>query len=284
MKIDLHTHSSASDGIKSPRGLAEFAELNCISALALTDHDTIDGLVEAENTAKGFELDFIPGIEFSVDYPGGSFHLLGYYIDRDNEELKKDLKWITDMRDKRAGLIVEDLNANGLKISLDQIISEAGSASAIGRPHIARILLKNGYGTDLKDIFKNFLVKGKPGYVKKNKISPVRAFELIKLSGGIAVAAHPASLGFETPEQLEIFITEMKKYGLTGLECYSSMHTFDQINFYLDIAQNHNLLVTGGSDFHGDKNESIGYYSDGNAIPYELYEKLNDYYKSQIKD
>ncbi len=279
MKIDLHTHSSASDGIKSPGGLAEFAQLNGISALALTDHDTIDGLDEAENSAKKYGLDFIPGIEFSVDYPGGSFHLLGYYIDRNNEELKKELKWITDMRDKRAGLIVEDLNANGYKISLDQIISEAGSASAIGRPHIARILLKNGYGTDMNDIFKKFLVKGKPGYVKKNKISPERAFELIKLSGGIAVAAHPSSLGFEKQEQIDNFITEMKKYGLAGLECYSSAHTFDQINFYLDIAGNHKLLITGGSDFHGDKNESIGYYSEGNAIPYELFETLSDYYK-----
>jgi predicted metal-dependent phosphoesterase TrpH len=283
MKIDLHTHSSASDGIKSPAELAEFAVSKGLSALALTDHDTIDGINEAEKAAAGHGLDFIPGIEFSVDYPGGSFHLLGYYIDRNNEDLKKELKWITDMRDKRAGLIVEDLNANGFKITLDQIIAEAGSASAIGRPHIARILLKNGYGTDLNDIFKNFLVKGKPGYVKKNKISPARAFELIKLSGAVAVVAHPGSLGFEKPEQFESFINEMKKNGLAGIECYSGAHTFDQINYYLDVAQNHGMLVTGGSDFHGDKNEAIGYYSEGNAIPYELFESLSDYYKRAAK-
>ncbi len=268
-KIDLHLHTSASDGIFSPRGLVELAAQEGIGAMAITDHDTVSGLEEAANHAGIHGIQLIPGIEFSIDYDGGTFHLLGLYIDHANEPLRSKCGWLAMMRGTRAHKMVDDLNTHGIHIPIGDVEKLSGGG-AIGRPHIARIMLKYGYGKNFNDIFKNYLVKGKPGYVRKERIDLASAISLIRDAGGIPVIAHPVTMNIDSYSEFEKQLTVYRKLGVAGIEVYSTMHDSERIKNYIRIAEKLDLIITGGSDFHGDKVEKIGYYSDDKAIPGEL--------------
>lgn len=278
-KIDLHTHTTASDGIMTPSGLIDYAIGHGVEAMAITDHDTIDGLEEGMfySNKKGFNL--IPGIEFSVDFSKGSFHLVGLYIDYANSELINVIQRLNELRDNRAARMAEDLQRHNIKISLEDIERESDGGS-IGRPHVARAMVRKGYAKNIKKVFEDYLVKGKPGYVKKEKISADDAIRIIKVSGGIPILAHPISLNFKEFPVFETMLDDLIGKGLEGIEAYASMHNQEQVDFFCRIGEREGLLITGGSDFHGDKDEVLGNYAPDRAIPYELLEKLEMYRRS----
>ncbi len=275
-KIDLHTHTTASDGIYSPSDLIDLAISNNLTAMAITDHDSVDGLEEAMNYSKGKDLELIPGIEFSIEYTGGSFHLIGLYIDFYNSELIETTERLKKLRSERVVMIVEDLNRYGIDISIDDISSLA-SGYSVGRPHIARVLVEKGYASDVNAIFQHYMVKGKPGYVKKEKILVDKAINIIKQAGGISIIAHPITLNFKTFDNFEKQVQQLAVLGLDGIEVFSSMHTHDEIDEFERITHKFNLIISGGSDFHGDKGKELGIYIDGEPIPPDILKDIEKY-------
>lgn len=277
-RIDLHTHTSASDGIYSPVDLIDLAIRDGLLALAITDHDCIDGLSQAVQYAKKKEFKLIPGIEFSVEYSKGSLHIVGLYIDYNNAELIETTENLKKLRASRADKIIEELEKCNIHIPLDEVLALANGAP-LGKPHFARIMIKYGYANSLKEVFRNYLVDGKPGDIPKKKISPDDAIKLIKRSGGISIIAHPISLEFGSFEEFELILQGLIHSGLQGIEVYAAMHSSEQADGFLKIADKYRLLVTGGSDFHGDRNEVLGTYADGKIIPVEILKQLENYKK-----
>ncbi len=278
---DLHLHTTASDGIFSPAALIDHAAANDVGAVAVTDHDTVDGLDEASARAAAAGVEFVPGIEFSVEHPEGSFHLLGYYIDHRNESLLKLIGYLKERRGTRIHRIIDDLARHGIDLPLEEVlaVSEGGSP---GRPHVARVLIKHGYASDMKDAFANFLVRGKPGFVKKDKATLEEAMGHIIDAGGIPVLAHPISLECRDMKEFEQVLDGLVEMGLGGIEACASMHREEEVREFERIAEARHLLVTGGSDFHGDKNEKIGWYGENNPIPWRLFEELDSYKKKNM--
>lgn len=275
-KIDLHTHTTASDGIYSPSDLIELAISSDLAAMAITDHDSVDGLEEGMCFSKDKDIELIPGIEFSIEYTGGSFHLIGLYIDFHNRELIEVTEKLKRLRGERIIMIVEDLNRYGIDISFDEI-SSLTSGRSVGRPHIARILVEKGYADDINAVFQSYMVKGKPGYVKKEKILVDEAIRIIKQAGGISIIAHPVTLNYKTFDNFEKQIQELIVHGLDGIEVFSSMHTHEEILEFNRIANKYNLIISGGSDFHGDKEKELGIYIDGEPIPHHILDNLEKY-------
>ncbi len=274
-KIDLHVHSTASDGTYTPAELIDLAIQKNLIALAITDHDTVDGLSEGMRYAEKKGFDLIPGIEFSIEYTGGSFHLLGLFVDHENSELVRVSQKLKRLRFERIERIIEDLRSHGVDISTSDLDVLAGSS--LGRPHVARALVSKGYGIDINDIFRKFLVKGKPGYVKKEKISLDEAIRVVKQSGGITSIAHPISLNCGSFYDFDEMIGQIAERGVDGIEVYSSMHTRKEVKEFRCIAARYKLLETGGSDFHGDKESELGMYDDDEPIPLQVLETLREY-------
>ncbi len=280
-KIDLHVHTTASDGIHTPRAIIDRALSEGISALAITDHDTVGGLPDAAEYAASLDFDLIPGIEFSIDYsgaPGASFHLLGLNIDFRDEELITVTGALTARRSQRISRIVEDLARHGIVIPEDEIIAEAAGES-MGRPHVARVLIRYGHCGNMEDAFRKFMVPGKPGYVKKEKIALDEALRLIRKTGGVAIIAHPISLNFGTFKKFIPILEGLVERGVEGLESYASMHDASQVSGFLELAARFGLLVSGGSDFHGDKHEKLGFYGPISPIPYDILTSLKNRFK-----
>ena len=273
--IDLHTHTTASDGIYSPAALIDLAIEKGVGVLAITDHDTVGGLAEALGHAAEKKFRLIPGIEFSIDFRGGSFHLVGLGIDHRNGDLLEVTEGLRKTRSTRITRIVEDLGKHGIVVSEDEIIKEAGGES-MGRPHVARVLIRHGFGKDMEDIFAHYLVPGRPGYVKKDKIQLAEAIRLIRGAGGIAIIAHPKSLGFEKFSRFVPMLEDFIRQGVEGLEVYAAMHDESYVDQFRTLAGKYSLVMSGGSDFHGDKCEKLGYYSPIRTIPAEIFLPLRE--------
>lgn len=272
--IDLHTHTTASDGIYSPTDLIDHAiEVGC-HVLAIADHDTVGGLDEALTYASGKNILLIPAVELSIDYERGSFHLLGMNINYKDEMLQEVLEDLQERRSTRVTRIVDDLKKHGVVLREEEIIAESGGES-IGRPHVARVMVRHGYARNIEDVFKKYLVPGKPGYVKKEKINLQQAIALIHHAKGKAIVAHPVSLNITSFREFEDEILRFRSMGVEGIEAYASMHDEPQVKRYVDFASKYGLIVSGGSDFHGDKHERIGYYGTIRPIPYEIWEPLS---------
>ncbi len=275
-KIDFHTHTAASDGIYSPSQLVDLAVRSGLVALAVTDHDTIDGLAEASRHADKVGLKLYCGVEFSINYDLGSFHLIGLNIDYTNPDLGQELKWLAERRGTRAFRIIEDLNKHGIRIPMDEVLA-LSDGGVIGRPHVARVMVSHGYASSIKEIFANYLVKGKPGYVKKERIELNAAISLIENAGGIPIIAHPNSLECKDLDEFEDRLRNFVKAGVRGIEAYAAMHTLEQAGQYARLARRYDLVVSGGSDFHGDKDETLGDYIKEGPIPFEIYDQLEKY-------
>ncbi len=275
-KIDFHTHTTASDGIYSPRQLIDLAVRNGVVAMAITDHDTVEGLPDAMEYAASLGFRLYPGVEFSIEYDTGSFHLIGLNLDYRHEVLRSTVKRLAEFRNARVYRIIDDLEKHGVDIPLDEVMEAAGGG-AIGRPHVARVMVSHGYGPNLKEIFKNYLVPGKPGYVKKVRIEFNDAVNLIKASGGIPIIAHPVSLECRDMDEFEDLLKGFIDAGVEGIEAYAAMHTPDMAEQYRVLAVKYNMVITGGSDFHGDKDETIGNYQKESPVPFGLYEQLESY-------
>ncbi len=279
-RIDLHIHSTASDGTFSPSEILDLAQKLNLKAIAITDHDTIDGSKEAIALGIPPSVKFLTGIEISASSPPSfpcseSFHILGYSIRLDDPALNKTLEILQQARKNRNPQIIERLNDLGIDLTLKEVIDKVGECQ-LGRPHIAQLMLKKGYVESISEAFNKYLGKGKPAYVDKYRIDCAQAIEIILGAGGIPVIAHPFLLKFKNDALLEDLILSLKEMGLKGIEVYYSEHRADQTANYADIANRHGLLMTGGTDFHGSLKPDIkmGYGKGDLLVPYELYEKL----------
>lgn len=247
--IDLHTHSTASDGSLTPTELIQAAKLAGLETIALTDHDTTGGLKEAAGAAAAMGVEFIPGCELSVVSQSGNMHILGYWIPIGPSELSDTLRFLRDRRHERNHLIMAKLRALGMDIVYEDVLAVSGG-DAVGRPHIAQVMHAKGFVREISDAFKDYLGSEGKAYVPKEKLNPRQAIELLKSVGATVVLAHPFLLGLGGAD-LRGVLKQLKEYGLDGIEAYYTLHRPDQTLLYLNIARDMDFLVSGGSDFHG---------------------------------
>lgn len=264
--VDLHCHSTASDGLLTPAGLVTYASERGLSAIGLCDHDSTSGVAQAMATGAELGVTVIPGVELSSEIEGLQAHILGYFIDPQSESLQKEFTWMNQSRRERVGRIVQNLTTAGYPISVDDVMALAGDGT-VGRPHVARVLVANGYADSVSDAFARFLTRGKPGYAISEKITPEGAIQAINRAGGVAVLAHPWS----TKDPLGA-VKRLQPVGLTGLECYYGEYTPAVREDLAKLARAYDLIATGGSDFHGQGMKSVDL--GGVFVPPEVVDTL----------
>lgn len=250
MIVDLHAHSTASDGSDPPTGLVELAEQAGLASLALTDHDTQQGVAEAVAAAASTDLELIPGVELSLSYDRGGMHLVVLWLDPGEGPLQDRLAALRAGRDVRNLEIVQRLTSAGLPLTIDEIETEAGGGS-VGRPHIAAVMVARGYVPDIRAAFDLWLGNGRPGYVGRDRLYPEEAIGLARESGGVPVLAHPHTLGITTATQMADLLTRLKRAGLVGLEALYGAYRRHEREGYADLARRFELIPSGGSDYHG---------------------------------
>lgn len=278
--IDLHVHSNASDGTHSPVEILQNAARLGLQAISITDHDTTEGSRQALACERPATLDFITGVEISAKVPlpsnvSGSLHILGYGIDPDYVPLVQALEQLRVARNTRTHQIVERLNQLGIDLTVEQVQAEVGQATP-GRPHVARAMIKVGVVKTINEAFDRFIGHGGPAFVGKKRLSGKKTMALITAAGGVPVLAHPCLIKSDHPDMLEVLIEQLCGIGLMGLEAYYPDHSPDDVTRYLELARKFNLVVTGGSDFHGQLIPDIqmGRGRGNLYIPYTLYENL----------
>ena len=245
--IDLHTHSTASDGLYAPAELLRLAREAGLTRIGLVDHDTTDGLAEATEAGERLGVTVVPGIEVNTDLPNkqGEAHVLGYYVEYDNPGFQAALRTLRDARERRGERMVERLREQGVNITWERVREIA--QGAVGRPHVARALMEQGYATSVGDAFDKYLSPGRPGYVPRYKLTPLDAVHFIKSARGVPVLAHPANI----PEMEQRLLPELVIGGLQGLECYYGDYDDATVERLLKLADTYGLVPTGGSDYHG---------------------------------
>ena len=280
VRIDLHIHSTASDGTLTPQEILTQAQNLQLGAIAITDHDTLDGSKIALSIGIPPSVKFLTGVEISSEPPpsfssAGSFHILGYAVDVDHPKLNYTLSMLRDSRNRRNPQILKLLSLFGIKITLDEVRNLAGNSQP-GRPHIAQLMVKKGYVPSIDAAFDEYLGNGKPAYVDRFRFECEDTIKAILKAGGIPVLAHPLLLGIKENDILEDMIAVLTEMGLKGIEVYYPEHTKNLIEYYSRLASHYNLLMTGGTDFHGDIKPEIkmGTGKGNFFVPYELYEKL----------
>lgn len=272
---DLHVHTFYSDSTFSPEEVVSYAKEKGLAAIAICDHDTVDGIdpCMAIGLEKGVEI--IPGIEMSVEKMDAEIHVLGYFIDWRQDWLRKKLKEIQDSRVARLSIMIEKLKAMGVKIEAEDVFKIAINKGSVGRLHIAKAMLNSGAIKNLREAFDKYIGFAKPCYVPYTKLSPKETMELILKSGGVPVIAHPDLIGNDD------YIKEFIDHGLRGLEVYHTDHKPHVSKRYEDMARDLGLLMTGGSDCHGMGKGRI--LMGTVRVPYELVEKLKEESK-KIRD
>ncbi len=274
--IDLHTHSTESDGTFSPEALVGHAKELGLSAIALTDHDTVNGLPKARRRAKELGIELVPGIELSTDYEGMEVHILGYYMDETEPAFLTKLQEFVDGRERRNDQMMELLQKEGFAITMEDLRRE-NPDSVITRAHISRYLVEHGFVKDKATVFQVYLGDGRRCYVPREKITPFEAIRLIQLGGGLAFFAHPVLCHMEDG-RLRSFIQSLKEAGLAGIEAMYSLNRPEDEAYLKRLAEEYGLLVSGGSDFHGENKPDIqlGTGKSNLSIPYQ--------YLAQIKE
>lgn len=247
--IDLHTHSVASDGTDDPGTVVARAAAAGLSAVALTDHDTVQGLGDAADAAASHGMRVIPGCELSCDVDRGTLHMIVLFLEGDDGPLQSRLGALRAGRDDRNVRIVEVLRDQGFDITLEEVLVEAGSGS-VGRPHVGAVLIRKGYVESMPDAFDAWLAKGRPAYFERERLGPAEAIALAHESGAVTVLAHPLSLE-RTPEDLDAYIQELAALGLDGMEVEYGRYLPEERRGLLDLARRHGLAPSGGSDYHG---------------------------------
>ena len=248
--IDLHTHSTTSDGSDPPGRIPELAAASGCTAVALTDHDRLDGLEAAAKRAAEVGVTLVPGCEISCEVPTGTMHVLIYFVDADGGPLEEELVRLQAARDTRNERMLRRLSEElGLPITPDEVDAEAGG-KGIGRPHVAAVLVRKGVVATIQEAFDRYLAKGQPGYVEKERLYPDQAIRLALASGAVPVLAHPLSLGLE-PAELERAVAELAELGVAGAEAIYGRYTPEERDQVATLARAHDLVVTGGSDYHG---------------------------------
>ncbi len=274
--VDMHVHSSASDGTFSPSALLQEAKKAGLSAMALTDHDTMDGIAQAAACAKEIGIELIAGVEFSTDYLEQEIHVLGYYLSEEYPKLKNKLEEFRDFRVTRNERMVERLTQEGFSITMEQLKKRAPD-SVITRAHVAKHLVETGQVADIPTVFAKYIGENCCCYIQRPKITPVEAVRLIIEAGGLAVLAHPVLYKL-TDAELRQMIQEMKDAGMCGIEAIYSENTPEDEARFLALADSFGLLVSGGSDFHGTNKPDIrlGVGKGNLHIPYKLLQAFKD--------
>ena len=272
--IDLHVHTTASDGTASPAEAVKLAKVAGLSAIAITDHDTVSGYAEAAEAGEALGVEVIPGIEISTKY-GRAVHILGYYIDPDSDKLAPVLEWVVRDRDERNRKMAELMAADGLPVSYEEMHRRFGAV--IGRPHFAEVLVELGLAKDVRDAFDRYVEKGQKYYLPRNFLSIERSVEIIREAGGIPVLAHPFQYKLDDAGLREL-IEHCMESGLKGIECRYSGYSTEQSKYLGRLAEEYGLIKTGGSDFHGEnkKHISIGTGTGALEVPYQYLEKLRE--------
>ena len=273
--VDLHLHTTASDGVLSPSRIVNYAKEKGLQAIAITDHDTIEGNPEALNEGVKAGLEVIPGVEISAQCDLGSMHILGFFIDSENRALNKRLARLQETRAERNPKMAQKLRDLGLDITYEDVL-EASGGGQVGRPHFAHVLLKKGYVTSVQEAFDRYLKKGAPAYVDKFRFDPSEAIGLIREAAGIPVLAHPFTVHLPSHHRLNDLLGKLVRMGLMGIEVYYPEHTSDQVSLYKGFADELGLLITGGSDYHGFEADKvqIGMGSRDTRLSYSLVEAM----------
>jgi predicted metal-dependent phosphoesterase TrpH len=266
LRLDLHTHSTASDGVLAPAELARQARAAGLDVIGLTDHDSTAGVAEAQAAGAALGLRVIAGVEVNTDRPGGEAHVLGYFVDHEQPEFQHTLTVLREARAKRGERMVERLRAGGLDVSWERVRELA--QGAVGRPHVARALIERGYAISVDDAFARWLGRGRPGYVPRLKLTPEQAVRFIRSAWGVPVLAHPAGI----PDLESALLPDLMAAGLLGLECYYGQYDDATLRRLLALVASHNLIATGGSDYHGPNTHPtpLG----GRAVPPEALAAL----------
>jgi predicted metal-dependent phosphoesterase TrpH len=255
MRVDLHLHSTASDGIYSPAEVVQIALTNQMDVIALTDHDTVSGIRPAQAAAATTGLQVLAGVELSSEDEHTDRHILGYLIDVDHTPLQALLSELRDSRANRAARMVQKLADLGIPISMERVLALADDG-AVGRPHVARALVEGGYVSSIQEAFDKYLANGGPAYVPHYRLEPQRAISVIHQAGGVAVLAHPGHY-----DDYRVVIGSLVPLGLDGIEVYYPDHTPAVVEDLTVLARQYKLVMTVGSDFHrreGDGSARIG--------------------------
>ena len=273
--IDLHTHTTFSDGSLTPTELVEEATALGLTAVAVTDHDTVDGLPEALAAGERLGIRVVPGVEINLEHERVTMDLLGYFLGgRPSEELKAELAELRLYRDERNARILERLAELGYALEPDDLAAAAENG-AVGRPHIGEALVRRGYASSITDAFERFLRRGAPAWVDRRRLSLGAALRLLRASGGLPVLAHPGIIRTDAAG-LERVVRDAARLGLAGIECYYPLHDEATVAYCLALANKYALVPTGGSDFHGSvkPNAHLGIGSAGLPLPDELLADL----------
>lgn len=275
MSIDLHTHSTASDGTLTPTELVRQASEIGLEAIALTDHDTFSGVAEAMEAGEQYGVEVIPGCELSLETPDGIgwMHVVALWLPESPKELQDAFDWVQEGRKTRNHEIIEKLRQNGINITYEAVAARAGGT--IGRPHFAQELVSLGVVSSVGDAFRGWIGDYGRAYVPKRKLKPEQAFSILKNIGATSILAHPFALNMKI-DDAEKFIVNAKEMGLDGIEVYYSEHTVADTKAYKAIAEKHDLLISGGSDFHGTNKPhiSLGKGKGKLDVPSELLETM----------
>lgn len=273
-RCDLHTHTQASDGMQAPKVNVQLAKEKGLAALSITDHDTVAGIEEALIAGKQYNIVVVPGVEISTRASGKDIHVLGYYVDYKNEQFLSRLGELRETRQLRNSKIIGKLQELGITITLDEVIQGLGRPllpdESIGRPHIADALVNKGYASDMRDAFDQYLAEGAQAFISEPRISPEDACRWIREAGGTPVLAHP---GLYKDDVLVRDIIE--RAHPAGIEVYHSDHGEEEELRYLAMAKEYNLMVTGGSDFHGAR-QGVVFHGDLGSVtvPVDVLEQL----------
>ncbi len=279
--IDLHTHSTASDGTLTPAELVLAAAQKRLAAVALTDHDGVGGLPEAIEEGERRGIEVIPGIEVSADCSDGTMHILGFLVDWRSEKFLSRLARLQEARAARNPRIALRLQELGLNVPYEEVVAASGGG-LVGRPHFAKVLVRKGYVSTMPEAFDRYLKKGAPAYVEKFRFSPKETIAMIHDAGGVAVLAHPFTLirenAVSAPGALEGQLESLQAAGLDGMEVLYSTYSYDQSRRYRLLAEKYHLLFSGGSDFHGAHKPGIdlGVGQGQLQIPVSLLEALRE--------
>jgi predicted metal-dependent phosphoesterase TrpH len=247
--IDLHTHSSCSDGSETPEQVVELAAAAGCATIALTDHDSTDGIDRAASRAAQLGIALVPGCEVSCSFSPGTMHVLCYFVSAAPSPLQDELARLRHDRETRNEKMVERLRAIGLPVTYAEVLEEAGGVG-LGRPHVAAVLVRHGVVGSVQEAFDTYLAKGAPGYVSKTRVDAGTVVDVVTRSGAVAVLAHPLSLGLDPPA-LEHELRRLREIGLVGVECYYGRYEPSVREELVSLAARTDLVATGGSDFHG---------------------------------
>ncbi|HBC94183.1 MAG TPA: phosphatase [Pelotomaculum sp.] len=270
MEVDLHVHTNYSDGTESPAEVTAKAKAMGLGAIAITDHDTLEGIEPAITAGRQHNLEIIPGIELGSEYHGQEVHILGYLVDTQDREFLARLSSMRSDRELRMENMVKRLQDLGFPVNLDRVRAIAGNGS-LGRPHLAAAMVETGRVKTMSEAFELYIGYGRPAYVPRVRLTPAEAIHLIRACGGVAVLAHPGLLSDQAP--LEELLDELIKAGIAGLEAHHPAHDRELAGYYERLARRKGLIATGGSDYHGPER-----YAEGRlglvAVPYGVVEAL----------